>query len=118
MLTQHTRSMEETQQPTWQPPKFTPINDMVIVEIAKKGPTKLGALEIPPTAKDPNRKVIEAIVLATGPGRYNSETGERIPVAVEVGQRVLVGNQCSEFKYEGFSYLTMREANIVALVEE
>lgn len=109
---------ETTQPKTWLPPKFTPINDMVIVEVAKKGPTKLGALEIPPTAKDPNRKVIEAVVLAVGPGRYNTETSTYVPVAVEVGQRVLIGNQCSEFKYEGFSYLIMREANIAALVEE
>lgn len=66
--------------------KIEPCGNMVLLRIVPKGKTE-GGLHIPHSAQDRSR----AIVLAVGPGRV-TDHGERIPVALEPGDRVLFGN--------------------------
>ena len=70
-------------------------------------------LTIPDTAKE---KPQEGEIVAVGPGR--TEDGDRIPLEVEVGDKVLIGKYSgTEVKIEGEDYLIMREDDILAIVE-
>ena len=102
-----------------QPQTLSPLGDAVIVEIVKGETQRMGAIEIPPTA-DPKRagnQLLTGKIVAVGPGRWNSTTGERMPVKVAVGQKIMFGQQCADFKYAGSQYLAMKESNIAAIIE-
>ncbi len=70
--------------------KITPLEDRVVVTPDEDTETMRGGLYIPDTAKE---KPTQGEVVAVGPGRV--EKGERIPVDVKVGDKVLYG------KYSG-----------------
>lgn len=65
--------------------KIEPCGNMVLLRIVPKDKTESG-LVIPHSAQDRSR----AIVLAVGPGRV-TDTGERVPVDLKAGDRVLFG---------------------------
>lgn len=74
---------------------------------------KVGGIIIPDTAKE---KPQEAEIVAVGPGG-RSEDGERIPLEVKEGDKVLIGKYSgTEVKIEGEEYLIMREDDILAIV--
>lgn len=70
-----------------------PLEDRVVILPAEEAETMRGPLYIPDTAKE---KPTQGEVLAVGPGRI--EKGERIPMELEVGDRVIYG------KYSGTPY--------------
>jgi chaperonin GroES len=87
---------------------LTPLHDRVIVKRIEEKETVKGGIIIPDTAKE---KSAEAEVIAVGPGRL--EKGERIPLDVKVGDRVLVGKYAGfEFKYDDEEYVSLKEDEI------
>lgn len=70
--------------------KIQPLEDRVVIIPDDEGETMRGGLYIPDTAKE---KPTQGEILAVGPGRV--EKGERVPVDVKVGDKVLYG------KYSG-----------------
>ena len=70
-----------------------PLNEMILTRALPRDPMR-GPIHIPERFVDQaNRNqdgvVVEGIVVAIGPGELNLKTGKRMPIPVEVGQRVI-----------------------------
>jgi len=73
-----------------------------------------GGIIIPDTAKE---KPQEGKILAAGPGERD-EKGERIPMEVQIGDKVLYAKYSgTEVKMDGKKLLILRESDILAVVE-
>ncbi|AFV02629.1 MAG: co-chaperone GroES [Dehalobacter sp. 4CP] len=92
--------------------KLKPLADRVIIKaVPSEERTKSGII-MPDTAKE---KPQEGEVIAVGPGKV--EKGERIPMEVNVGDRVIYSKYAgTEVKYDGNEYLILREADIQAVI--
>ncbi len=89
---------------------LTPLHDRVIVKRIEEKETVKGGIIIPDSAKE---KPQEGEITAVGAGKR--EKGERVPLDVNVGDRVLFGKYSgSEIKIEGEEYLILREEEILA----
>ena len=95
--------------------KLRPLGDRVVVQpTAREEMTKSGIV-LPDTAKE---KPQEGSIVAAGPGRLNDE-GEREPMDVKVGQKVLYAKYAgTEFKVEGDDLLIVSQKDILAVVED
>ncbi len=94
--------------------KITPLADRVLVKPIDPKEVKKGTIIIPDTAKE---KPQEGEVVAVGKGRYNETTGERIPLEVKKGDRVLYGKYSgTEITINDEEYLILRESDILAVL--
>ena len=93
---------------------LTPLEDKIIVKQAEaETPDPLSGLFIPDNAKE---KPQQGEVLAVGPGRRN-DAGERIPVDVKVGDKVLYSKYGgTEVHYQGEDYLIVSARDILAIL--
>jgi len=88
----------------------TPLHDRVLVKRIEEKETVKGGIIIPDTAKE---KPQEGEVIAAGPGRY--EKGERVPLDVKAGDRILFGKYSgTDIKIDDVEYLILREEEILA----
>jgi len=93
--------------------KLRPLGDRVWIEPIEREETTASGIILPETAKE---KPQEGKVLAVGQGVRN-EKGERQPLDVKVGDRVLFARYAgTEIKHEGTKYLIMRESDVLAVV--
>ena len=93
--------------------KIRPLEDRVVVKPLEAEEVKKGGIIIPDTAKE---KPQEGEIIAVGPGRI-SDTGERIPVEVKKGDRILFGKYSgTEVTVDSNEYLIMRESDILAII--
>ena len=93
-----------------------PLGDRVIVEPVEKEQETFagGELILPETAKE---KPQQGIVIAVGPGKKDDD-GDRIPMDVEAGQRVLYAKYAgTEVKIDGKKLLILKESDVLAIVE-
>jgi chaperonin GroES len=91
---------------------ITPLHDRVIVRRIEDKETVKGGIIIPDSAKE---KPQEGEVIAVGAGKR--EKGERVPLDVVVGDRVLFGKYGgSEIKIDGEELLILREEEILAKI--
>jgi chaperonin GroES len=91
-----------------------PLHDRVLVKRVEQEEQVRGGIIIPDTAKE---KPQEAEVVAVGPGKFD-EDGERLPMDVKAGDRVLVGKYSgSDVKIDDTDYVIMREDEILAVIE-
>ena len=89
---------------------LTPLHDRVIVKRIEEMETTRGGIIIPDTAKE---KPQEGEIIAVGAGKR--EKGERIPLDVKPGDRVLFGKYAgNEIKIDGEEYLILKEEDILA----
>ena len=95
--------------------KLKPLGDRLIVEPVEKEEVTASGIILPETAKE---KPQEGVVLAVGPGRRD-EDGDRIPMDVKEGDRVLFAKYAgTEVKLEADrKVLVLRESDILAIVE-
>ncbi|MBI4419214.1 MAG: co-chaperone GroES, partial [Gemmatimonadetes bacterium] len=70
--------------------KIHPLQDRVVIRALEETAQMRGGLYIPDTAKE---KPQQGEIVAVGPGRF--EKGERVPMELKAGQKVLYG------KYSG-----------------
>jgi chaperonin GroES len=90
--------------------KMTPLHDRVIIRRIEEKESVKGGIIIPDTAKE---KPQEGEVIAVGAGKL--EKGQRIPLDVEVGDRVLFGKYSgTDIKLDNEDYLILREEEILA----
>ena len=91
-----------------------PLGSRVVVKALDREEVTKSGIVLPDTAKE---KPQEGKVLAVGPGDRD-EDGERIPVELKVGDRVLFQKYAgTEFKLEGEELLILSEKDILAVVE-
>ena len=92
--------------------KVAPLADRVVIKPLEDAETMRGGLYIPDTAKE---KPQQGEIVAVGPGRF--EDGKRVPLDVQVGNRVLYGKYSgTEVTVEGDSLLILRESDILAII--
>ena len=94
---------------------ITPLgNKVVIVRDEAETQTESGII-LPETAKDqPKTGVIESV----GPGSVNTETGERIPMTVNVGDRVIFSSYAgTEITVGTDELLVLSETDILAVID-
>jgi len=92
-----------------------PLHDKILVRRDEaKSKTESGII-IPESGKErPKTGVIEAV----GTGALNTETGERIPLTVKKGDRVLFTSYAgTEIKLENDEFLMMSEDDILAVID-
>jgi chaperonin GroES len=90
----------------------TPLHDRVLVRRLEEKETVKGGIIIPDTAKE---KPQEGEIIAVGAGRI--EKGERIPLDVKAGDRVLFGKYSgNEIRVEDQEYLILKEDEILAKI--
>ena len=90
-----------------------PLNDRVLVKRVESEEKSAGGIIIPDTAKE---KPQEGIVQAVGPGKRDK--GERTPVQVESGQRVLFRKYSgTDVTVNGEELVLLREDEIYAIIE-
>jgi chaperonin GroES len=96
--------------------KLKPLADRLVVEPLEQEETFAGGqLVLPETAKE---KPQQGRVVASGDGRRD-EDGERIPMDVKVGDRVLFAKYAgTEIKVDDKKVLILKESDILAIVEE
>ncbi len=93
--------------------KVQPLADRVVVEPLEESEEMRGGLYIPDTAKE---KPQQGTVVAVGPGRLSDE-GERMPVELETGQRILYGKYSgTEVTIDGQDLLIIKEDDVLAVL--
>ena len=95
--------------------KLKPLGDRVIVEPNEEDEQRTASgLVIPDTAKE---KPQLGTVLAVGPGDWNEDGDERVPLDVSAGDTVVYSKYAgTELKYEGSEYLILSSRDLLAIV--
>jgi chaperonin GroES len=94
--------------------KLKPLDDRIIVHANEADQTTASGLVIPDTAKE---KPQEGTVIAVGPGRFNEDGDERVPMDVAVGDTVIYSKYGgTEVKVEGEDYLILSARDVLAVV--
>ena len=90
-----------------------PLGDRVVVRPLEETATMRGGLHLPDTAKE---TPLQGEILAVGPGRF--EKGERVPMDVQVGQKVLYSKYAgTDFRLGNDELLIIKESDVLAIVE-
>jgi len=93
---------------------FTPLHDRVVVRRVEGEEKTAGGLIIPDSAKE---KPAEGEVVSVGAGARD-EDGDRIPMDVKAGDRVLFGKWSgTEVTIDGEELLIMKESDIMGIIE-
>src|SRR3546814_17352557 len=91
-----------------------PLEDRIVVKPGEAEETTVSGLVIPDTAKE---KPQQGEVLAVGPGRRSEQTGELIPVAVNVGDTVVYSKYGgTEISDAGQDLLILNARAVLAIV--
>ena len=91
---------------------ITPLNEYVAIRRVEAAESIKGGIIIPDSARE---KQQEGEVIAVGSGRY--EKGERIPLDVKVGDRVIFGKYAgNDLKVDGEEILIIAEKEILAKI--
>ena len=92
-----------------------PLEDRIVVRTLEAEQTTASGLVIPDTAKE---KPQEGEVLAVGPGRFNEDGDERVPLDINVGDTVIYSKYGgTEVKYDGEDYLILSARDVLAVVD-
>ena len=92
-----------------------PLEDRIVVQVVEAEQTTASGLVIPDTAQE---KPQEGEVIAVGPGRFNEDGDERVPMDISVGDRVIYSKYGgTELKYGDQEYLVLGSRDILAIIE-
>lgn len=95
--------------------KVKPLHDRILVKRVESEEKTAGGIIIPDTAKE---KPSQGLVVSIGEGKRD-EKGNRIPLDVKAGDRVLFGKYAgTEVKVGGEEHLILREDDIQAIIIE
>ena len=92
-----------------------PLHDRILVKRLEEETKTAGGLFIPDTAKE---KPQQGEVLAVGPGKRSDQTGELIPMDVNVGDTVVYSKYGgTEITSEGKDLLILSARDVLAIVK-
>jgi chaperonin GroES len=92
-----------------------PLEDRIVVRTAEAEETTVSGLVIPDTAKE---KPQQGEVLAVGPGRRAEQSGDVIPLDIEVGDTVVYSKYGgTEITIDGEDLLILSGRDILAKIE-
>lgn len=93
--------------------KIQPLADRVVILPQDETAEMRGGLYIPDTAKE---KPQQGEIVAAGPGRI--EKGDRVPMELKVGQKVLYGKYSgTEITLDEEQYLIVKESDVLAIID-
>ena len=92
-----------------------PLGDKVIVQRDEADSITDSGIHLPEQAKDTPKT---GVILAIGDGAINTDTGDRIPLTVTKGDRVVFSSYAgSEVKLNDQELLIMTESEILAIID-
>ena len=95
--------------------KLKPLGSRVVVKALEREEITKSGIVLPDTAKE---KPQEGRILAVGPGDRHPDTGQRIPVELKEGDRVLFQKYAgTEFKLDDEELLILSEKDVLGVVE-
>lgn len=95
--------------------KIKPLNDRVLIERLEASAKTAGGILLPESAKE---KPTEGRIIATGEGKIG-DSGERIPLSVVVGDRVLFSSYAgTSIKESGHEYMILEQSEILAVIDD
>jgi len=93
-----------------------PLEDRIVVKPSEEQETTVSGIVIPDTAKE---KPQEGTVVAVGPGRFNEDGDQRVPLDVKVGDTVIYSKYGgTEVKVEGDEYLILSGRDVLAVISK
>ena len=93
--------------------KVKPLYDRILVKRLDPKEEAKGGIIIPDTAKE---KGMEGKVVAIGAGRVD-RTGRRTPMAVKVGDKVLIGKYSGqEVNIDDVEYMILKESDVMGII--
>ena len=98
-------------------PNLRPLSDKVLIRPLaddELGSTSPSGIIIPETIE--REKSDRGEVVAVGPGRWDEDGEKRIPMSVEMGDKVIY-QWGDKFEYQGTEYYLVSESNITAVIE-
>ena len=96
--------------------KLQPLEDRIVVRASESEATTASGLVIPDTAKE---KPQQGEVLAVGPGRRSDQTGEIIPLGINVGDTVVYSKYGgTEITIDGEDLLILTTRDVLATVKK
>lgn len=98
-------------------PNLRPLGDKVLVRPLRNdelGTTSPSGIIIPETVE--RDKADRGEVVAVGPGRWDEDGEKRIPLSVEVGDKVIF-QWGDKIEYKGVEYYLVSESNISAIID-
>src|SRR5450756_1144496 len=96
--------------------KLRPLGDRIVVKVLESEERTKSGIVIPDTAKENPQK---AEVLAVGAGKFSEQTGQRIPLDVQVGDTVVFAKYGgAEIKLDGDEYLILSERDVLAILDK
>jgi chaperonin GroES len=92
-----------------------PLHDKILVRRDEAETKTASGIFLPETSKDrPKTGTIEAV----GTGALNTDTGERIPLSVRRGDKIIFSSYAgTEVKIDGQELLIMSEDDILAVID-
>lgn len=94
--------------------KIKPLADRVVIKMTEAEETTSSGIILAGSAKE---KPQIAVVVAVGDGKVNDD-GEKIPMSVNVGDKVLTSKYSgTEVKVDGVEYTILKQEDILAIVE-
>jgi chaperonin GroES len=92
-----------------------PLHDKILVERDEAQDRTDSGIYLPESSKDRPKT---GTIIATGDGSLNTETGDRIPLAVKKGDRVIFNSYAgSEIKLDDQELLIMTEDDVLAIID-
>ena len=96
--------------------KIMPLADRILIRPLQGEDRSPSGIIIPDTVS--KEKPEHGKVIAVGPGKYNEDGDERVPLSVKVGDTVLFSKYgYDEVKIDGEEYFILREENILTLIK-
>ena len=93
-----------------------PLEDKILVQANEAETTTASGLVIPDTAKE---KPQEGTVVAVGPGRWDEDGENRIPMDIKVGDVVVYSKYGgTEITVDGQDVLILNARDVLAIVEK
>jgi len=92
-----------------------PLHDKILVKRDDAETKTSSGIFLPESGKErPKTGTVQAV----GDGALNTETGERIPLTVKKGDRVIFTSYAgTEIKLDGTDYLMMSEDDVLAVID-
>jgi chaperonin GroES len=94
--------------------KIRPLKDRVLVRPIEEETKTAGGIYLPDTAKE---RPMQGEIIAVGPGRYIEEKGDRVPVGLEAGDKVIFGKYAgTEVRIEGEEFKILEAKDVLAKI--
>ncbi len=91
--------------------KLVPLEDRVVVQVMEQEEKTTSGIVLPDTAQEKPQK---GTIVAVGPGKYNEDGDDLIPMPVKKGDVVVFAKYAgTEIKLDGEDYLVMRASDLI-----